>query len=61
MNGGISLGLTMYLSAFLVISVLGTIFGVLRKNKAVVIGSSAVLILTIIFILFLIFVLIPVM
>jgi len=61
MNGGISLGLTMYLSAFLVISVLGTIFGVLRKNKAVVIGSSAVLILTIIFILFLIFVLIPAM
>lgn len=49
----------MSLFSFLVITVLGVIFGVLRKNKVVVIISLVSCIVLIIFVLFLIFVLKP--
>jgi len=53
--------LTTLLFAFLVIVILGLIFGVLKKNKIITWISLAVCVLLIIFVLFLIFVLIPAM
>jgi len=55
----INMSLTSKLIFFLVLSVLGTVVGILKRNKVVLIISVIACILLMAFILFLVFVLIP--
>lgn len=53
------MSLTRELGLFLLIAILGVLFGISIKNKLITIFSLASLTLSILFILFLVFILIP--